>query len=94
MPDSLRTGPIVELLDHPVEIDILCKGCGRFAVARPVYLHQRGIRNLADGERRLKCAKCGGRPALRYSLQWPVGGGRDRRRDPPPLPEWMRGKIS
>jgi hypothetical protein len=38
----------------------------------------------------MKCRTCEQRPTITMHLQWGVSEGRDRRVNPPPLPEWVR----
>ncbi|MBO9624184.1 MAG: hypothetical protein J7500_15860 [Sphingomonas sp.] len=81
---------IADMLDHPAEVVILC-GCVSVKVARPGWLLVRlgPEATIEDGERRLICRKCGQRPTLKPKGIWNVTGGRDRRVDPPPMPDWV-----
>lgn len=80
----------VEMAAHPVEIGVRC-GCTRVLAARPAYfIAQLGeAATPRDAERRMLCRACGARAQLSLGLIWSVSDGRDMRRDPPPLPEWM-----
>lgn len=85
-----RDHRFVEMAAHPVEIGVRC-GCTRVLAARPAYfIAQLGeAATPRDAERRMLCRACGARAQLSLGLIWSVSGGRDMRRDPPPLPEWM-----
>lgn len=84
-----------EMARHPVEFGVRCD-CTRVLVGRPAYFIERlGARATPrDAERRMVCRACGVRARLSLSLIWSVSDGRDGRRDPPPLPDWLAAAVS
>jgi hypothetical protein len=81
---------IAHLIGHPVEVSIRC-GCTVVRVVSPGWLIDRlGMdATVEDAERRLVCNTCKQRPSLSAKGTWSVTGGRDRRVDPEPIPEWV-----
>jgi hypothetical protein len=77
-----------------VELQLHC-GCTSLKVAKPGYLLELlGTEaTIADAERRMICRKCGKRPRIKLGLEWGVGGTRDRRKNPPPLPGWVKAML-
>lgn len=90
-----RDHRFVEMDDHPVEIGVRC-ACTRVLAARPAYFIEQLGKGATprDAERRMVCRACGTRAQLSLGLIWSVSGGRDMRRDPPPLPDWMAQAVS
>lgn len=85
MPES---HPLSDLIGHKVEISLSC-GCTRVLIVKPGFAVARlgpGA-TLADIEAK-SCRTCKQNFRPRLALEWAVSGGRDRRPDPPPLPEW------
>jgi hypothetical protein len=88
--DDAKDQPVSDLLGHQLEISTTC-ACTKVTVFSPEYLIERlgaGV-TLRIAESRLKCRACGKRPKLHVALGWAVSEGRDMRRDPAPLPEWV-----
>jgi hypothetical protein len=86
-----KSHPVAELTGHPIEFSIKC-GCTRVLTARAEYFLERfgSDATIEQAERRMKCRTCEQRPTITMHLQWGVSEGRDRRVNPPPLPEWVR----
>ncbi|MDR6851112.1 hypothetical protein J2Y54_000605 [Sphingomonas sp. BE123] len=84
-----------EMAGHPVELGLRCD-CTRVLVGRPAYFIDRlgAGATPRDAERRMVCRACGARPRLSLALIWSVAGGRDRRPNQPPLPEWIAAAVS
>ena len=81
---------IAELYGHPIEIGILC-GCTTYRVVAPGWFADKlgPDPTIEEAERRLKCSQCGQRPKLKVKMQYAYAEGRDRRKDPPPVPDWV-----
>lgn len=93
MPDPLDQ-PLSTLIGHELEIATRC-GCTRVVVFTPETLvgkFRHGV-TLRIAQDKLICSKCGQRPTLLVSQSWATSGGRDRRSDPPALPEWVVGLL-
>lgn len=95
MPEEWKTHPVTEIDEHHIEFDGTC-GCTKVSVVRAAYFVQRfgAAATVAEAERRMRCRTCRQRPTFVMSLQWAVVGGRDRRREPAPLPDWIRDCIT
>jgi hypothetical protein len=86
--------PLSTLIGHHIEIATRC-ACTKVTVFSPEYLVERmgaGVTLRIAGSR-LKCRACGQRPALSLSRDYATSEGRDNRRDPPALPEWVVGLL-
>lgn len=81
---------VAHLIGHPVAVYIEC-GCTRVISTTPEALLKRlgPAATIEDGERRMICKDCGQRPKLLPQGHWGVTGGRDRRQNPPPMPDWV-----
>jgi hypothetical protein len=86
-----KSNRIAELVGHPVEFHLHC-GCKGLRVVRAEWFisHLGQAATVELAERRMICRLCKQRPRFEMKLQWSVSGGRDRRPNPPPLPEWAR----
>lgn len=92
---SWKANRIAELVGHCIELRIEC-ACTKVVTAPPEYALNRigPDATIEDAERRMKCRACGQRPTIWLKLEWGVSGGRDRRVDAAPLPEWVRGALA
>lgn len=82
--------PLGHLFAHHLDITASCK-CTKVTVFSPESLVWKlGVKaTLRIAAARLKCRTCGERPTLTIARDYPTSEGRDTRRDPPPLPEWV-----
>lgn len=89
-PNAPENRPLAQLVGHHLEIATRCK-CSRVVVFTPESLiYQMGLKvTLHIAAERLICRTCKERPALLVKRDWGTGEGRDRRPNPPPLPEWV-----
>lgn len=81
---------IAHLIGHPAKVSITC-GCTAVKVASAYWLIERlGLAaTIEDGERRLRCNSCKQHPKLQAIGDWSVTGGRDKRVEPDPMPDWV-----
>lgn len=81
---------IAHLIGHPAEVMIRC-GCTAVKCVSAEWLIERlGIEaTIESAAGRLICNTCKQRPELFPQGQWAVTGGRDNRRDPAPMPDWV-----
>lgn len=88
-PDPLDQ-PLADLIGHHVELLTSCK-CTKITVFSPAYLVSlpNPVTTLRSARKRLKCQTCGERPTLTLGREYSISDGRDGRRNPPPLPEWV-----
>jgi len=88
MNESTRTGPLADLLEHPVEITLHC-ACSKVA-SGPIEFYLRKLgpdATIATIEGRMLCHVCRQRP--RAVLQWQWASAPCRRRGVgKPLPDW------
>lgn len=95
MPEEWKTRLVTEIDEHQIEFESAC-GCTKVSVVRAVYFVQRfgpGA-TIEEAERRMRCRTCKRRPAFTMTLQWAITGGRDRRPERPPLPDWIGDHLS
>lgn len=81
---------IAHLIGHPAKIDVLC-GCTAVK-SRPAdwFMERMGFDvTIEVAERRMLCPSCNQRPRLKATGDYGVTGGRDRRVNPPPMPDWV-----
>lgn len=81
---------VAHLIGHPAKVAIHC-GCTAVRVVSPEWLIERlGVTaTIERAAERLVCNTCKQRPTLRPQGDWGVTGGRDKRVDPPPMPDWV-----
>lgn len=86
--------PLSDLFGHHLDIATRCK-CTSVTVFTP----ERLVRDLGEGAtlriaaKRLRCSTCHERPTLTLQRSYGTSEGRDLRRDPPALPEWVVGLL-
>lgn len=94
MPDSPAIDPedrpLHDLVGHHLEIYTHC-ACKKVVMFTPEWLVRRlgAAATLRLATARLKCEDCHERPTLTVQRSYGTSEGRDRRRDPPALPEWV-----
>ncbi len=81
---------IAHLIGHPCKVMLKC-GCTRVVDVSATWLLERfGLEaTIEDAESRLICPTCKQRPNLHPHGDYSVSGGRDRRVDPVPMPDWV-----
>ena len=81
---------IAHLVGHPAHVQIQC-GCTRVIDAKPsFFIAKMGLEiTIERAAERMRCPVCKQRPDLYPKGDYAVTGGRDRRVNPPPMPDWV-----